>query len=345
MKSLLTSSPGPAPLNERRNFGEAGWQAPAGEGELIYCINLNATEDLLYECDRIDWNGVSRAREVRPYPGGKGSNVARALALMGAKPILAGFRPRQSRLWNGGFFEKRGIRTHLMPVPGSARPCLILRDHGRRQETVLNSPSQMQAGQGHLRRFEAWLKKSLKSGDLACLSGSLPQGLGEDAFSVLIKAIQSTGARALFDSSGRPFALGLKAAPFLAKPNQAELEEFHGGSIHRQSDLKAALKKMAASGVRVAMASLGEDGCLALSQGRFFRAKALKPKPGFLSPVGCGDSFLAGMAWSFERGLALEKALKWATAAAWANLNHAGSVFMDRGEIEGAARRVSVVLD
>lgn len=309
---------------------------------MITCVNLNATEDLVYECRTLRPGGVNRAQTLARYPGGKGANVARTLALLGARPKLVAFAPADGLGWGKSYFESKGVVCEFVPVPGSARPCLILHDASANRETVLNSPSLLNPGSGHWTKLKAALKKRVGPGDLACVSGTLPAGTSPAMMKDLLAFLNGLGAVVLFDSSGDSLRLGLRAGPFLAKPNLQELEELAGRKLSTEAALKKALTSLLAGGVKLAVVSLGENGCMAAVKGGFYSVKGLKPRPGLHSPVGCGDAFLAGLAYGLDKGFRLEDALRWATASGWANVHHLGASQMAGAEIAAGFKKVRV---
>jgi 1-phosphofructokinase family hexose kinase len=309
---------------------------------MIHCINLNATLDLVLSAPEIKLGGVNRATVSFSYPGGKGGNVARAVALLGGQPRLVAFSGRAEAAGLGAWFGQQGVRADLVPVPGGQRPCLILREEGRQRETVINSPSRLQPGAKGAAALEARLLKGLKPGDLAVFSGTLPQGLPLRFFSGLIRKAQARKALALFDSSGPGLADGVSAKPFLVKPNLPELEGLMGRPLKREAALRQAMEAVRRRGVQLVVATLGQAGARAISKGQAWTVNAPKAAPGILSPVGCGDAFMAGLAWALDGGKGLEDALRWATAAAWANLGHAGAGFMLREEAEWACGQARV---
>jgi tagatose 6-phosphate kinase len=309
---------------------------------LITCLNLNATEDLVYECAGLRAGGVNRARALTRYPGGKGANVARTLALLGARPKLVAFAPRNGAGWDKTYFESRGVACDFIPVPGTARPCLILHDASANRETVVNSPSLLKTSPAHWAKIKQALKKTIRPGDLACVSGTLPSGTSGLVMKDLLAWLHGLGAVVLFDSSGEAFRQGLRAGPFLVKPNLEELEELQGRKITTEAGVRKALSGLLSGGVKLAVASLGSQGCLAAVKGGFYRVKALAPLRGPHSPVGCGDAFMAGLAYGLDKGFRLEDSLAWATACGWANLHHPGASQMAGKEVVGAFRKVHV---
>jgi 1-phosphofructokinase len=309
---------------------------------MIHCVNLNATLDLVLSAPTLKLGGVNRATVSFTYPGGKGGNAARAVALLGGTPRLVAFSGRAEAPGLAAWYAQQGVRADLVPVPGGQRACLILREEGRQRETVINSPSRLQPGAKGAAALQARLLKGLKPGDLAVFSGTLPQGLPPRFFSNLIRQAQARKALALFDSSGPGLADGVKARPFLVKPNLEELEELMGRPLRKEAPLRQAMEAVRKKGVQLVVVTLGQAGARAISKGQAWAVNAPKAKPGILSPVGCGDAFMAGLAWALDHGKGLEDALRWATAAAWANLGHAGAGFMLREEAVWACGQAKV---
>ena len=58
---------------------------------MIATVTLNPTIDIVAPVDSLKKGSVMRTKAVYSYPGGKGTNVARALASLGARAISVGF--------------------------------------------------------------------------------------------------------------------------------------------------------------------------------------------------------------------------------------------------------------
>jgi 1-phosphofructokinase family hexose kinase len=309
---------------------------------MIHCVNLNATLDLVLSVPKLVLGGVNRAPVSFTYPGGKGGNVARAVAILGGRARLVAFSGRAEAMGLRAWYQAQGVQADLEPVAGGQRACVILREEVRQRETVINSPSRLTPGAKGGAALQRRLLKALRPGDLVVFSGTLPPGLPPRFFSDLIRATQARRALALCDSSGPGLADGVKARPFLVKPNQPELEELMGRPLRGEALLRQAMEAVRRRGVQLVVVTLGQAGARAISKGQAWTVNAPKAQPGILSPVGCGDAFMAGLAWALDSGKGLEDALRWATAAAWANLGHAGAGFMLREEAVWACGQAKV---
>jgi len=296
---------------------------------MIHCVNLNATLDHVFVLPSLRWGGVNKAVATLSYPGGKGNNTARAVALLGGKARLHAFCSAEARAGNTRFFKGQKVDARLTAVPGANRPCLVILDGGRNEETVINSPSQLKLGPAVLARLKAGLLKGFAVGDIVTFSGSVPEGLREDAFAGLVRAVRDRGGVALLDSSGPGLRLAVEAAPFLVKPNAEELGEAFGVPTTNRDQVIRAGKALLRKGVRCVVVTLGDRGAVCVTPREVLYAAPLPTPRGLRSPVGCGDAFFGGLARGLDRGQDLAACLRLATAAAWANLAVPGAVFFD----------------
>lgn len=310
---------------------------------MIHCVNLNATWDTVLLCSDLKSGKVNRAIKAVSYPGGKGNNAARAVVLLGGKANLFALCGEADKSAALKFYTNSGVKAHLTPVPGRSRPCVILLDASKDQETVINSPSQLKARPRDIAKLKKELLKAIKPGDLVTFSGSLSEGLKPDAYKDLIGAVQTAGAVAMLDAYGPALKYGVEAAPFLVKPNADELGETFGWKVKTRQEVLAAAERLLKFGVRVVVVTLGSRGAIVRTPREALFVSPLPETRGWHSPVGCGDSFFGALALGLDKGADLKKCLGLATAAAWANLQAPGAVFFDKrlARAQGAQVRVS----
>ena len=96
-----------------------------------------------------------------------------------------------------------------------------------------------------------------------------------------------------------------------------------------------AARRLLELGARVVVLSLGADGALAVSQRE--RWRAYPPSVTASSSIGAGDAMVAALAFAMTRGLALEDALRLATAAGAATVATNGSA-AELGSIQDYAK-------
>jgi 1-phosphofructokinase family hexose kinase len=297
---------------------------------MIHSVNLNATWDTVLLCGDVQSGEVNRASSAVSYPGGKGNNAARTVALLGGKAKLFAFCGEADKAAAMAFYDDSGVEAKLFPVKGRNRPCVILMDAARDQETVINTPSSIKVTPAQLKKLQEALLKAIKPGDLVTFSGSIPEGMRPDTYKSMIKAVQAKGAVAMLDAYGPALKLGVEAAPFLVKPNAQELGETFNWQVGSRQEVLEAAAKILKFGVRVVVVTLGARGALVRTRSEAYFVAPLPETRGWHSPVGCGDTFFGALALGLDKGKDIKVCLQMATAAAWANLRAPGAVFFDK---------------
>ena len=125
---------------------------------------------------------------------------------------------------------------------------------------------------------------------------------------------------------GALLAEGLKAAPYLIKPNDDELSRLAGKKLETIEELTAEGQKLLESGIERVVISLGGRGALYLRKGSTIYAEGLKVPVG--STVGAGDSVVAALDMSEE------DAVRLSTETGAANVMCSGTQAAERAVIE-----------
>ncbi|PRI10027.1 1-phosphofructokinase [Leucobacter massiliensis] len=282
---------------------------------MITTLTPNPSVDRAITVDALDRGQVLRAHSSRVDPGGKGVNVGRALAAMGAEPVVA----VPSGGPEGALFEallrQTGVATRIVPISGSVRMNVsVLEPDGTTTKLNEAGPRLREA------EAEALLAAALDGADegrwiAGC--GSLPPGVPDTFYATLIREARSRGALLAIDSSGPAFAAAVAAAPDLIKPNREELAELVGRPLRTMGAVIDSARELVASGIRYVAVSLGRDGALLASRTGEVHAAAVISDP--VSTVGAGDCMLAGLLFGLDRGEApaeaLSRGVSWGVAA------------------------------
>lgn len=291
---------------------------------MITTVTLNAAIDKTYYVDDFRLGQVSRAAKMFSFPGGKGVNVARVAHLLDGPVTATGFVGGH----NGRFIEeqltRQGIPNDFVAVEGESRLCLNIVDAAGQSTELLEPGPDINAA--HAEAMKRKLRSLAERSRIVTLSGSLPKGLPASYYAELVAVVHEAGALAFLDASGDALVQGLAAKPFLIKPNEQEVEKLLGKKLERESDLYGSIHQLMRDGIRCMVVSLGAEGSVAGCDGQLYRIRA--PRIEAVNTVGCGDSFVAGMAVAVHRGDSIVQALKLATASGTANalMPEAGNV-------------------
>lgn len=119
-------------------------------------------------------------------------------------------------------------------------------------------------------------------------------------------------------------AEGLKASPYLIKPNNHELSALIGEKLETPEELeKAARDLMEKHTIAKIVISMGGAGALYITEEETLYAEGLKVP--VKSTVGAGDSVVAALAISEETGKSLEDTVRLSTATGAANVMCSGT--------------------
>jgi 1-phosphofructokinase/6-phosphofructokinase 2 len=278
---------------------------------VIVTLTPNPSIDRAMVIDALHRGEVHRATSSRVDPGGKGVNVARALAAQGVATIavLPAGGPEGHLMEE--LLDAAGVARRSVAVAGALRMNIsVLEPDGT--TTKLNEPGpQLSSAE-----VDALLAATLDAADgadwvVGC--GSLPPGAPTELYAALVARVRERGIRVAVDSSGAPMTAAVAARPHLIKPNHEELAELVGHPLPTLGDVHAAARELVSGGIEVVAVSLGGDGALLVTADELVHARATITTP--LSTVGAGDCMLAGLLHGLSSGAAAADAL--AGAVTW----------------------------
>jgi 1-phosphofructokinase family hexose kinase len=286
------------------------------------CVTPNVALDRTLTVPGFTAGRVWRAARVQAAAGGKGINVARALAGLGRTVHAAGLLGGAAGAWIARAVAGEGLAATWTAIAEETRTCIMLLDAAG-AATVVNEAGPAVTAEDW-RRFCADVGRLASGVRFVALSGSLPPvAVAADvAMTRLIRDAGAAGAALWIDTSGVPLAAAIAAArhhPVAGiKVNAGELAEALGRPIVDAAAAAVAGQDLRAAGV--GQVALTAGGAWAVLVGAAGAWQATPPAVAVASPVGAGDSFLAGLLAAVADGAAPARALAFATAAGTANV-------------------------
>ena len=304
---------------------------------MIYTVTLNPALDKTVEIPGMALDTVNRITEMRTDPGGKGINVSKVIAKLGGESCAAGILGGGSGKMLEKLLEGEPFATRFRFVEGQTRTNLKIIDREGHTNTDINEPG-LTVTDADLDALLHELLAELRPGDIVVLAGSLPKGAPQDTYRTWTAACKKAGARVFLDADGALLAEGLKAAPYLIKPNDDELSRLAGKKLETLEELTAEGRRLLERGNERVVISLGGRGALYLRKGSTIYAEGLKVPVG--STVGAGDSVVAALAYAEAQGLSEEEAVRLSTAAGAANVMCSGTQAAEREAVEALLPKV-----
>ncbi len=274
---------------------------------MIVTVTLNPSLDMVYKVPHLVVDDVNRVAEVAKTAGGKGLNVTRVLHQLGAEVTATGLIGGNIGRYLTDQLDETGISHDFYSIDGETRHSIaILHDNGQQTELLETGPT---IAVEELLGFSQKFAKLSMVGDVLTLSGSMPPGVPKDYYQ---KLIANTDKPVLLDTSGESLLVSLSGdkKPFLIKPNLSEIQDVLNIKIDEKDldQIKAALHNPLFEGVEWVVVTLGGSGAVAKHGANFYQVSI--PKIKVVSPVGSGDSTIAGLAYAISQGINDEELLK-----------------------------------
>lgn len=300
-------------------------------------ITPNPALDRILIAPELRLGAVQRVSETRVAAGGKGLNVARAAQAIGSQAVVCaplGGLTGQQVAW---LATQEGLPIHAVAIAGETRVCTLIVDPAGETVTVLNEIGpELSTGDWH-----ALTERVLATAaGLNLICGSLPPGLPPDALFNLVQALHAKGRHALVDTSGPALAAAVAAKPAVVKVNGEELGALLGQRITSVVAAQQAVAELYHYGIKVVVVTLGAQGAVGISvEGGVI---AIPPQIAVRNPIGCGDSFFAGLASALSNGQSLAEALRFATACAVADAQTLAPGQIDDATVNRLTKHVSI---
>jgi 1-phosphofructokinase family hexose kinase len=281
---------------------------------------------------------VNRIASIGVSVGGKGVNVARVAALLGADVRLllplGGATGREA----GRLLRDGRIRFTRVPVAAATRTCQTLVDPESESVTELVEeggrllPNEVRAVRS---AFDALLPRA----GIVVLSGTAPAGFPVGIYAGWIAAARRLEIPVLLDVPSR-FALpALRQRPWLYKPNWVEMEEALGRKVpsNRADGALGDLEALGAGSVFVT-----GDGPVAFGRTGSESFRVVCPRLRVLNPIGSGDAVAAGIAAAFLKGISLPGGFRLGMACGAANVLTLPAGTIRRADVRSLLPRIRV---
>jgi len=277
---------------------------------MIYTVTFNPALDYVVRVDHFALGEVNRTEQERIYYGGKGLNVSAVLSTLGygntALGFVAGFTGDEiERGVKGLGFQSDFIRVEK----GLSRINVKLKSQ---EETEINGMGPEITGEDVMQLFEKLDR--LTAGDMLVLSGSIPKSINDDIYERIMESLDGRGVRIVVDATKDLLINVLPYHPFLIKPNNHELGEMFGVTLHGPEEIIDYGKRLQKKGARNVLISMAGDGAILITEEEEVFRRGV-PKGTVKNSVGAGDSMVAGFIAGYLENGSFEHALRLGSAA------------------------------
>ena len=303
----------------------------------VVTVTLNPAIDRTVTIRNFMAGAVNRVEQERSNPGGKGVNVASALADYGHRVAVTGFLGRENSASFEALFARKKIEDRFVRIAGRTRVGIKITDPALHQTTDINFPGPPPAPAN----LDA-LRIQLATVDSTwfVVTGSLPPGVNAAIYREIAMALKAGGRKVVLDTSGEALRYAIEAAPNIIKPNIHELEALVDKRLQSEAEVIEAAKKLIEQGIELVVVSMGKDGACFVTGTAVVIARP--PEIEVKSTVGAGDAMVAGIIAAHLRELPLAQCARLATAFSLEALSRTESGLTSSAAVDSSMNQVSI---
>ncbi len=306
---------------------------------MIVTVTLNPSLDSTITVSGLRVGESNRWTSLRSDAGGKGIDVSRAIHEMHEQTVAYGFIGGDEGRVLEILLDQEGVPFSFTPVEQATRTNFIINDTRAHQQTIINARGP-HISREELARLIEKLRRISPLPDAMVISGSVPPGVPADIYYSLIRESRRYRVRTILDSAIRWLREGIRAKPYLIKPNVSEAEELLETELPTEEAIIRAALDLVKMGIEVAVISRGKDGLIAATKESV--VKAVPPSVKVRSAVGAGDCTLAGLSLKLTAGEPLVEACRLGVAMGTAAVLTPGTALCRRADVERLLPEVEV---
>lgn len=308
---------------------------------MIITVTLNTALDHTLFVHELTLNTTVRAYHSMISVAGKATDVSWVLSELGEENLAMGFAAGRFGQQMELMLQQKGVATDFVWVGGETRLNTVIVSDDHRPQTTVTTDT-LEVSSEHLDQFRSRFTGGLSRASVVVISGSLPHNIRPSFYAELIQLANRQGVPVILDASGLALREGLEARPAVIKPNLDELSYLAGQVLPSMAEVRAAAEDVHACYGAAVVATLAENGALAVLPGKTYQIPPLPVK--VASPAGAGDAVVAGLAAALARHEPLEFGLRLGFAAAGAVVMMAGTADCHRQDIDTLFPIVELIL-
>lgn len=307
---------------------------------MILTVTPNPCVDKTVFIDELRIGAFMRSDKCTCIPGGKGTNVARAVKALGHAStalVVVGGHPGHHVV--DMINEQDGVPCVPVWVASQTRTITTVLEEPIHRQTAFFEPGSRVTEAEAAAIIEAF-RDAVQGVRVATFNGTVSDKSIAWLYRDLIPIAKAAGALTILDTYGPELEYGLEAVPHMVKPNVAETERYVGYPLDTFDAKRRAIAQFHERGVERVVLSLGKDGAL-ISDGATL-LHAIPPPITEVNPVGSGDALVAAFAIGLQENTPLDHTARLATAAGTANAQSWDIAHFTLAEVEAIAENVRI---
>lgn len=306
---------------------------------MILTVTLNPALDKNYVVKNFALTGIHRVGKMSTIPAGKGLNVSRILHQLEVPTLATGVLGGHTGKLINSLLEAEGVGGDFVWIREESRCSILITDEVHKAHTEVIEPGPT-IPQGAIGRLNSKLEELAPQSSWVVFSGSPPPTTTNKIYYNMINLVKKAGVKVLLDTRGPWLKEGIKAKPDLIKPNWHEFQELVGPCYSTMQAFEKA-HDLVRQGVQTVVVSMGSKGALAVHGNKSYQIQNLPPID-VVSPVGSGDSLVAGLLAALNQGADFPTAFRQGVAIATSNAAYFGAGIFNAEQVANFQKQIVV---
>lgn len=283
---------------------------------MIVTVTLNPLLERRYSFSSFNYPGINRDGKAVLSAGGKGINVSRQLNYLNAANLAFTFLGGTNGRTYRDILKNEDINFTFIKSESETRDGVVIIDEEHGQVTNLFG-ADPDITVKEVEEFKAKLEKIIQNCEMVVFSGSSPCRNTDSIIPFGIEAANRYDKISVCDTYGKHLDECIKAGPTIIHNNLDELQKSLNAELKSEENILTFLDKMYAAGIKQAYITDAEKVFYASNFDFHFKVKP--PVVKAVDSTGSGDSFMAGIIYSWHNDLTFADGLKLATSLGAAN--------------------------
>lgn len=303
---------------------------------MVLTVTLNPCIDKSSIVEKLKPESKLRCSEVVNEPGGGGINVSKALQKLDTSTVALFPAGGHNGNMLCSLLKEENILFHAVDTKVETRENWIVHETSTNAQYRFTFPGR-EVQEETIKILVDQIRAFAPTYVVA--SGSLPPGLPDYFYGLIVKNAAAVGARCIVDTSGPALQAMKGKKAFLIKPNIGELcKMLQIDWLDKEEVPDAAQQAIFDGFAEIIVVSLGPDGAWLVSADKRYFVEA--PKVEKRSTVGAGDSMVAGITHSLQKGWTLRDAIRFGVACGSAATMNQGTQLFKREDAEMLYARI-----
>lgn len=308
---------------------------------MICTLTINPAIDKLLFISKLNRDNTNRIQKSKKVLGGKGTHVSINLSLLGEENRAYGIGYGKTGAIIEEMLKNSRIQVEFLHFDeGESRTnyALVEENHFC---TLITEKGRI-IPQNVCRQLLNRILDTIGTEDYLVLSGDASNTELPYMYNYVMQEMKQKRPRVkvFLDTSSENLIRGLDQKPFLVKPNEDELSQIMGKSIASDEEVLEGIEWIKKKGIECVAVSRGGKGSIVAYKEEVYKVHPLQVN--VINTIGCGDAYLSGLVYGFEKNMDFQDILKLAASVSAATAESELTVGFDVARVMQLRNKVEL---